>query len=167
MAIALSLDAFSVSLITGLIENNIKKYIVFSTIVGVFHFIMPSLGALTNHIFLENIIINANRLLGFILLIIAISMIIDNSKKENTISKAGIITLAFSVSIDSYFAGIGLKFLENFNIFIFIIFSIFSFTFSLLGCMLGRLGQKSFGKISNYLAIAILLMLSVKYILFN
>ena len=167
MAVALSLDAFSIALIIGLFENNPQKYVTFSLIVGVLHFIMPSLGSITNSLILKNLLINSNIFIGVVLLTIAFSMILDFKNDNQKVNSTNIWLLSLSVSIDSYFAGIALKSLNNFNMLIFLYFSFFSFTFSFAGCMLGRLGHKKLGKISNIVAILILIMLSVKYIIFN
>ena len=167
IAISLSLDAFSVALVLGVIKKDKSIMFYFSIIVGLLHFIMPSLGAFTNSIFFNKIIINSNIFLGIILLIIALSMIIDIRKENSKVISSSIPVLALSVSLDSYFAGIGLKSQSDFRFFSFFIFSIVSFIFSFLGCKLGGIGKDKLGNIASYIAIAILLLLSVKYILFN
>ena len=167
MAIVLSLDALSIALVLGITEGNIKNHFFYAFLVGILHFIMPSLGAITNNILFNNIVINSNKLLGIILLILFISMLIDLKKDDLNISKSNIIILALSVSIDSYFAGLGLKSQDFFKISYFLLFSLFSFSFSMLGCKLGSMGKEKMGKYSNYIALFILLILSVKYILFN
>ena len=164
IAVVLSLDAFSVALSIGLINSNYKKHFIFAVLVGLFHFLMPSLGNITSIIVLKNIIVNGNRLLGFILLILAIQMLFDlKSKKEITI-KLNLLILALSVSIDSYFTGVGLGSIEGINLSKYLVFSITSFMFSLIGCKLGVVGAKKYDKIANWAAIIILFLLSVKYI---
>ncbi len=167
MAIALSLDAFSLALVIGVLDNRFITYIFFSIMVGILHFIMPSIGALTNTLVLKKYFINGNLFLGVTLLILAFSMFLDQKENKENIAKSNIIFLAFSVSIDSYFAGLGLKSITGFSIIYFLVFSLFSCIISLAGCILGNLGRNRFGKIANYIAIVILLLLGVKYVLFN
>ena len=167
MAIALSLDAFSVSLVLGLIENSAKKHLFFASLVGIFHFIMPTIGAITNVIVFNSFIINGKKLLGITLFVLVLSLLFDLKKEKNSITNSNILVLAASVSIDSYFAGLGLKSLETFSLLYFLVFSAFSCIISLAGCRLGQIGKDRLGKIANYLAIILLLLLSVKYIVFN
>lgn len=169
IAIALSLDAFSVSLSIGTFEKNYKTYFKFAVIVGLFHFFMPLLGSFTNHLLLRNLIINGNKLMGIILLVLSIQMIFDLFKKtEESFSldfKKNIL-FALSVSLDSYFTGIGLKSITNNLILSFFIFSIVSPIFTFIGCILGKIGKKFLGKYANYLAIILLVILGVKYLFF-
>ncbi len=167
MAIALSLDAFSVALIIGTIYGNTRNIYYYALTVGVLHFLMPILGAFSNHLLLKNFVYNGNRLLGIILFIITISMIIDMNKKSNIIDKSSVFILALSVSLDSYFAGIGIKAVSNHLALVFGLFSVTSFLFSIIGCYLGIVGKSKLGQKATFLAIIIMLLLSVKYILFN
>lgn len=165
LAVALSLDAFSVALSIGLLDSNKNKHLLFSLLVGVFHFIMPLFGTITNKVVLKNIIINGNRLLGAILLILAIEMILDLKNKNEITIKINYILLSLTVSIDSYFTGIGLGSFNGINPVKFFLFSATSFCFSLIGCKLGLVGKKKYDKIAKCAAIVILLVLCVKCIL--
>ena len=165
MAIALSLDAFSLALTIGLINDDKKTHILYSSLVGVLHFVMPLLGMLASKLLLNNIIINVNKLMGVILLFLAIQIVSElrNDKKENI--KLNIPIMALSVSVDSFFIGIGLAADNSLKLVSCLIFLIFSFIFSALGCKLGNVGKVKFGTKAQYLAIIILVILSVKYIL--
>ena len=165
IAVALSLDAFSVALSIGLTNKDNKKHLLFSSLVGILHFFMPLLGTITNKVFLNRIVVSGNKLLGFILLILAIQMLLEIKDNKEVIIKMSYSLLALTVSIDSYFTGIGLMSFEGFKIMSFLIFSITSFSFSIVGCKLGVIGKTKYSKLSQYLAIIILLALSVKYIL--
>ena len=167
MAIALSLDAFSVALVLGVINKKKSNHLLFSIVVGILHFIMPCVGALTNSILFKNLFISGNKLLGITLMVLALSILIDLKNDKETFKNSNIIVLAFSVSIDSYFSGLGLKSTSNFSLIYFFVFSIFSCIIALTGCILGNYGKSKFGGKANYIAIIILLLLSVKYILFN
>ena len=108
IAIVLSLDAFSVALSLGLTKSSTKSNTLFATLVGIFHFIMPSLGSLTSFAIFKKIVINGNKLLGFVLIILTIQMLLDLRKNREFKIRPSIILLAFSVSVDSFFAGMGL-----------------------------------------------------------
>ena len=167
IAMALSMDAFSVALSFGIYEKKHFNYMKLSLLVGLLHFIMPLLGSLTNYIALKNIVISGNKLMGLILFILSIDMVYNLIKKEDFIfSSNKLFLLSLSVSIDSYFTGIGIYGITNNPILSFIIFSLISFCFTLLGCYIGLLGKKYFRRISNLLALLILFLLSVKFLLF-
>ena len=163
LAIALSIDAFCVALSIGFLTNSSKKHMCFAAFVGLFHFFMPLLGAITNKIALKSIIVNGNKLMGVILIILVIQMILEiKNNKENI--KLNIPILAFSVSVDSYFAGIGLSSLNENNI-NFLLFSTISIIFSYTGCKLGVLGKTKLKNIAKWISVIILLVLGVKYLL--
>ena len=71
MAIGLSMDAFSLALAYGTTKIKLKKKIILSLVVGIFHFIMPQLGALLGNELLLNYIAKADYLVGIIFLILA------------------------------------------------------------------------------------------------
>lgn len=167
IAIALSMDAFSVALIVGTIERKYSNYIFFASIVGIFHFFMPLLGNYTNTIIFQNIIENANKFLGIILLFIAITMIIDlkNKKEKNySLKQNSYFIISLGVSIDSYLTGIGLNNIMVQKEIVFLLFSIFSFSFTFLGCNIGRFFKNKLGIYANIFGILILLLISVKYL---
>ncbi|MBQ9834411.1 MAG: manganese efflux pump [Bacilli bacterium] len=169
IAVALSLDAFSVSLSLGTFEKNYKNYLKFALTVGIFHFIMPFLGSFTNHLLLRNLVINGNKLMGLILIVLAIQMLIELIRNKEEVFKLDfkeMLLLALSVSLDSYFTGIGLKSITNNLLLSFIIFSVVSSIFTFMGCVLGKFGKKYLGHYANGLAILLLLILGVKYLLF-
>jgi putative Mn2+ efflux pump MntP len=164
IAIVLSLDAFSVALSLGLTKSSTKSNTLFAILVGIFHFIMPSLGSLTSFAIFKKIVINGNKLLGFVLIILTIQMLLDLRKNREFTIRPSIILLAFSVSVDSFFTGMGLGTQKDIKIANYLVFSLFSFIFSILGCKLGVAGAKKYDKIANWAAIIILFMLSVKYL---
>ena len=104
MAIGLSMDAFSLALAYGTTQISMKKKILLSITVGLFHFFMPQLGSLLGSELLLNYIVKANYLVGIIFLILGTEMFISRNDKEagaitNILS---IIIFSFTVSIDSF-----------------------------------------------------------------
>ena len=54
LAIALSMDAFSLALCLGTLNFSYKKMLMISVAVGIFHFIMPIIGMYIAEIILKN-----------------------------------------------------------------------------------------------------------------
>lgn len=162
-AIALSLDAFSLSLIYGTIIKERKVIYLLSIVTGIFHFIMPLIGYILSSMFIIKIIKNINYLSFAVFLILGIEMILSKDSNKsfiNTTSLCNILLFAFTVSIDSFSVGITLV---NGNIFISIIlFSMISFLFTYSGLSLGNKMSKLEGinKIGGF----ILILLSLYYL---
>lgn len=168
IAISLSMDAFSLSLLYGTQGINKKDKIILSTIVGVYHFIMPLIGLNIGSFITSKIILNTNILVGIILLLISLEMIISSFKEEQEkfiLSISGYLIFGLSVSIDSLTTGIGLPAISNNYLLSASIFSVTSFIFTLLGLNLGNILNKKYGKISTIIGGTILLILGIIYIL--
>ena len=164
---SLSLDAFSLALLYGTSEFNNSKGFLLSLIVGVFHFFMPLIGVIIGNMLLNIFNINPDILIGIILIFLSLTMIKDIFTESNykfTNSLLGMMLFAFSVSFDSFSTGIGLRAITN-NIYLAsIIFSIFSFSFTYLGLIIGKYAKKILGKISQILGIIILIVIGITYL---
>ena len=104
-AIALSLDAFSLSIIYGTIIDNKKIIIKTSIIVGIFHIFMPLLGYLLSNLLILNIVSNTNFLSFIIFLILGIEMILNKNEETNLMNLSNLLNIlifALTVSIDSF-----------------------------------------------------------------
>ena len=171
ISISLSMDAFSLAIIYGTSEIEKKMINLLSTMVGIFHFFMPILGSIVGVFLIKSFILNSDLLIGIIFAILACDMLfgikdLDNSK----ISITGIyqaLLFAFSVSIDSFSMGMGLGLHEENIILCGLLFSIFSFLFTKLGLDFGRKLTIKFGKFANIVGSIILLILGIKYLIFN
>ena len=164
---SLSLDAFSLSLLYGTNDFEHTKGLILSLIVGIFHFFMPLIGVIIGNMLLNIFNINPDLLIGIILIFLALTMIKDifteNSYKLSN-SFLGMLLFAFSVSFDSFSTGIGLRAITN-NIFMAsIIFSIFSFSFTYLGLIIGKYAKKILGKLSQIIGIIILITIGIIYL---
>ena len=71
ISVALSMDAFSLSISLGIFGLSKKQKIFFPSIVGTFHFFMPLLGGKIGDLILSNVTINYNFLVGVVLLLLA------------------------------------------------------------------------------------------------
>lgn len=152
IAVALSMDTFSLSL--GIGTNNIskKRSLLFSSIVGIMHFIMPLIGNIIGNKIIQVFMLKSNFLLGIILIYLAITMFIEIIKKETkqkNMKITNMILFAVGVSIDSFSTGIGLSAITN-NMFIaIIIFLLVSFCFTYLGLLIGKYANNLLGTYAN------------------
>lgn len=168
IALGLSMDAFSLSILYGTRGIKKKDIYLLSMLVGLFHFIMPNLGCLLTSTI--NIDLNkyTNIVSGIIFLILTIEMIRSIKENDTKYELSSILSLflfSFAVSIDSFSIGIVFS-LEKENVLIAgVIFSIVSCIFTLLGLLLGKLLNKKIGLVSKIIGIVILFILSIKYFL--
>ena len=163
IGISLSMDAFSLALVYGMIGIPNKKKIILSLIVGVYHFIMPLIG-LTLGIFIDNIsFINLHIIASIILIYIGIDLIISNFKEEETLSinKTGFLMFGLSVSIDSLTVGIGLKAITDSLILSSVVFSICSCLFTYIGLILGNIIGNKIGTYSKIVGGIILIIIAI------
>ena len=81
IAISLSMDTFSLSIIYGTLGLDKKKMYTLSLIVGIFHFFMPLFGSIIGSFVLEKLPIKPDIIAGVIFIIISIEMV---TQKEST-----------------------------------------------------------------------------------
>lgn len=168
IGIGLSMDAFSLSFSYGTLNINEKDRVILSSLVGLFHFFMPILGLFVGNIILKYIIIDLDILLAIIISLIGIEMIISSIKKEDNtmlLSLLSFILFAFSVSIDSFSVGIGLKGINNNCLQVSIIFSLCSFIFTYIGLILGTKLSDLVGRYAKTIGGIILIGLGIYYFL--
>lgn len=168
IAISLSMDAFSLALIYGTQGIVNKDKILLSTIVGIYHFLMPIIGIIFGKIIINTFAINTNIVVGIILLVIAIEMIIESlktNKEKILLNFSGYLLFGLSVSIDSLTTGIGLPAITEHYILSSLVFSVVSFIFTFLGLNLGNILNIKYGKISTIIGGIILLIIGIAYIL--
>lgn len=148
IAIALSMDTFSLSLGIGTSNITKKRMLIFSIIVGIMHFIMPILGSLLGKKLVSFFTLKSDFLLGIILIYLAITMFIELIKPEEQQKDMNLINmflLALGVSIDSFSTGIGLPAITS-NMFLAVfIFSGVSFCFTYLGLLIGKYANHLLG----------------------
>ena len=163
IGISLSMDAFSLALIYGMIGMTKKQKIFLSIIVGIYHFIMPLIG-LTFGTILENInIISIDIIASLILIYIGIDLIISNSKKEDRleITKTGFLIFGLSVSIDSLTVGVGLRAITHSYLISSIVFSLSSLIFTYLGLTIGNIIGNKVGAYSKLIGGIILVSIAI------
>lgn len=168
LAVGLSMDAFSLSLIYGTLNLKPSMQRLMSIMVGIFHFFMPLLGYQIGELILKVIKINPDILVGIIFIILGLEMLLSLKKEEQVKILTGIFSVlffAFTVSIDSFSIGIGFGVANVQMLLPCIIFSLTSAVFTYLGVILGNKLANKFGNITTLIGSIILLILGISYIL--
>lgn len=170
MAVALSMDAFSMSLAIAMQNRQVNKSFI-SVVVGLFHIMMPCIGlyggrwiaAEFEHIAL----IAAGALLG----IIGLQMIRSGMSQEENLHHIiiprgiGIFVFALLVSLDSFSVGISLGILQAPLSSVLLAFGVFSAIFTWMGLTLGNQLRHTFGRYGEVIGGLILLGFGLKLIL--
>lgn len=167
IGLSLSIDAFALSCIYGILNHSNKKIYLVSFITGCFHFLMPILGFLISKYVNNYIDINTKYVLLIVLFIILFEMVKSLREDDTNISELKLVDMfvfAFLVSIDSFSLGLGINYITNNIVLASIIFAIMSSTFTFLGFKLGKYISNKFRKLSKYVGIIILFTIII-YIL--
>ena len=168
IAIALSMDTFSLSVGIGTYNIEKKKCITLSLLVGIMHFLMPFLGSILGDKIMHFFELNSNLFLGCILLFIAMNLLIDFLKKEEEseldLSFLGMFLFAFGVSIDAFSTGLALSAITQNKLFAMLLFSITSFTFTYIGLLIGKFVSQKIGTKANILGFILLVTLGIFHI---
>ena len=137
LALAVSMDAFSLSLIYGITFSSKNKRIFLSIMVGVFHYLMPLFGKKVGFQ-LFNLIDIGNQIISFSLyMILGISMIFEKEEIRNEkFSIKDYLIFPLAVSIDSFSIGISLYDVNS--LFLCITFMLFSAFLTYLGLNIGE-----------------------------
>lgn len=168
MAISLSMDAFSLSLVYGTFGIDRKNKIILSLIVGCFHFIMPLLGMFIGDLILSFFKFNTDILVAIILTFIGVQMVISSFKKEEDFKPlkfSEFFMFGIAVSIDSFSLGITLPNMGVGTIISPIIFALTSFLFTFAGLSIGNKIEKLLGKLATIIGGAILTIIGVLFAL--
>lgn len=166
IAVSLSMDTFSLSLCYGTLNLSKNKIILLSVIVGIFHYFMPLIGMSIGNTIINKLIIDGKYIILIILSFIGIDMIlsaIKNEEKNLLTTFLGILLFAFSVSIDSFSTGLGLKLITSEVFDAVLIFSIISALFTYTGIKLGKFLSDKYGKIANVLGGVVLIIIGIGF----
>lgn len=142
IALALGLDAFSVSLGMGMQFLRLKKIALIGFVIGIFHTVLPLVGLLFGQVLIDKIGQLADVVAGFILVFLGAFMFYSTFKQENfVLGKFNTIkwlSIAFIVSIDSFPVGLSLGIYGIHTIFVVLLFGCVSMILSWLGMLIGR-----------------------------
>ena len=167
VGVSLSMDAFSLALVYGTQGLNKKNEILLSIIVGIFHFFMPLIGLNIGNILLSYFIFDINVVVSIIFGIIGVEMILSSIKEAEVKilnSILGYILFGFSVSVDSFTTGIGLKAINNNYLEVATVFMLCSGLFTYLGLRLGNKLSDKFGKLATISGGGMLIILAICYL---
>ena len=163
IAISLSMDAFSLALVYGIIGMDKTKKILLAIIVGIYHFIMPLIGLYFGMLISNIQAINLTIITSVILIYIGINLIISSRKEEEILlpNILNFLLFGLSVSIDSLTLGIGLKTITNNYIITASIFAITSSFFTYTGLLLGQIIGSKVGNYSKIIGGITLIIIGI------
>ncbi|MFC4558087.1 manganese efflux pump MntP family protein [Virgibacillus kekensis] len=166
MAIALGMDAFSVSLGLGMQEVRLKRIAVVGMVIGLFHMLMPFLGIVLGQVISTQIGNMANLIGGLLLVGIGAQMIFSafnhGTKKLVQPVGAGLFFFALSVSLDSFSVGLSLGLSEVKTVIALLLFGAASMVLTWAGMILGRKVHGLLGAYSEILGGSILCAFGLK-----
>jgi putative Mn2+ efflux pump MntP len=167
IGVALSMDTFSLSLCYGVLELPKKKMLTLAVIVGLFHFFMPILGMTFGDIIEKIILIDMKIIVYIIFMILGLEIIVSSIKKEENLillNIFGLLLFAFTVSVDSFSAGIGINFISDKHLLCSTIFSITSLSFTYAGLVIGNAIGAKFKDVSKIVGGFILILFAFTYL---
>ncbi|MCM8767478.1 MAG: manganese efflux pump MntP family protein [Candidatus Omnitrophica bacterium] len=170
IGVSLSMDAFSISVISGslIAKRKILNSFKISFLFGFFQFFMPILGWLSGIRFLKYIS-NFDHIVAFLILfIIGIKIIYESKKIEKTINFERIFTLFFlsiATSIDAYAVGLTFSLLKVKVLTPALIIGFTTFSICLIGFYLGNKIKKFFGDKLELFSGIILILVGFKILL--
>lgn len=168
MAIALGMDAFSVSLGMGMLDIRLRKIFTVGIIMGIFHMIMPFLGILLGNILSEQFGNFAVVMGGILLIVLGFQMFFESFSREKEtkmVTGFALLFFAFTVSLDSFSVGLSLGMFGVHTIVALLLFGGFSTVLTWAGFLLARKVSTLFGSYSELFGGAILCSFGL-YLLF-
>lgn len=166
VGISLSMDAFSLALGYGTLGLKKRNQILLSLLVGIFHFFMPLIGLFVGDVIYKYFIFDFHLVVGVIFGIIGVQMLVSSINNEEIspiFGMFGYLLFGFSVSIDSFTTGIGLKVINDNYLEVSSIFMFCSSLFTYMGLKLGCKLSDKFGKYATILGGLMLVMFSLYY----
>ena len=172
ISIALTLDAFSVSMTKGFTQKHLSKsqILFYGIFFGGFQALMPILGYFCGNV-ISSIVESLASVIGFILLLaIGLNMIReslsgDDEEITDNFSFKEVTLLAIATSIDAFAVGITLALLNDPILISALIIGIVAFLFSIVGVFLGRKLGDYIGDKFQILGGVILILIGIKILL--
>ena len=172
IAVALAMDAFSVSLTKGFTQKDLKSSQIFyyALFFGFFQFMMPILGYYCGEV-ISAFIASIASFVGFILLLgIGLNMIResltgDDDEITDRFNFAEVTLLAIATSIDAFAVGLTYALLKYEILAPSIIIGVVAFIFTLMGIFLGKKIGNYFGNKFQIVGGVILILIGIKILL--
>jgi manganese efflux pump family protein len=175
LAVALAMDAFTVSVSNGISIKNIKfnQAILIALFFGVFQAVMPVLGWLLGNSF-SNYLTGIDHLIVFAIFgFIGTKMILEalrrrndcSGQTEDRIQLPVLFALAVATSIDALAVGISFSLIKVNILFTIMIIGLTTFILSFIGVYLGKYLGRLFGRRMELLGGLILIIIGFKILL--
>ena len=172
IAVALSMDAFSVSMTKGFTQKNITKpqILYYGLFFGGFQALMPILGYFCGSA-IASIVETLASVIGFVLLLlIGINMIRESltsgdEEVSDEFSFKEVTLLAIATSIDAFAVGIAIALLKDPILISAAIIGIVAFIFSIVGIFIGKKLGDYVGDKFQILGGVILILIGIKILL--
>lgn len=172
IAVALAMDAFSVSMTKGFTQKHLTKpqIIYYGLFFGGFQFIMPILGYFCGNV-IASIVESLAPIVGFILLLlIGLNMIRESFSGDeeditDNFSFREVTLLAVATSIDAFAVGITIALLNDPLMISCAIIGIVAFIFSIIGIFIGKKLGDYVGDKFQILGGVILILIGIKILL--
>lgn len=171
IALGLSMDAFAVSITSGIIlcKPNLRNAIKIGLFFGVSQAIMPYIGWILGKQF-SGFLNQIDHWIVFILLsFIGLKMILESKKnkegdsiKTNPLNNIVLLTLALATSIDALAVGISFAFFDVSIYLSMIIIGLVTFILSIIGVYVGNLTGDLFKKKAEIIGGIILILIGIK-----
>lgn len=170
LAIALGMDAFSVSLGLGMRNYRLLHMFKISVTVGLFHIFMPLLGMVLGRYLSDIFGYIAIDLGGIILILFGTHMIYASFLQEKSFSGVGVtgwglIIFACGVSLDGFSVGLSLGLFAVNAWLAIMLFGLFGFMLTAGGLFMGRKAGKWIGNYSEVIGGVILVAFGLKFLL--
>lgn len=155
LALAVSMDAFSISLSYGLKRPRLKRIMQIGILIGLFHMILPFIGIVLGQFISYQIGYLTTTLSGLLLIGIGAHMLFSafnpQSHKQLHTGLFALISIAFIVSIDSFSIGLSLGMFGVKHIIALFLFGSISMIMTWSGFLLGRKIYRYIGSYSEIL----------------
>ena len=169
IAVALAMDAFSVSMTKGFTQKNLKdsQILFYGLFFGGFQALMPILGYFCGNA-IASIVESLASIIGFILLLaIGLNMIreslsSDDDEISDEFSFKEVTLLAIATSIDAFAVGIAIALLGDPILISAVIIGVVAFIFSVVGIFIGRKLGDYVGDKFQILGGVILILIGIK-----
>ncbi len=150
IAVGLAIDAFAVSIATGIttnIEQRNKNALAMASSFGSFQVLMPLIGWAVG-VNLQSLIANFDHWVAFgLLAFVGAKMIYDSTRKESNIKNrnlrlSSLLALSVATSIDALMVGLSFAFLQTSIVLPLVVIGIVTFSLSFAGFIFGcKIGQ--------------------------
>lgn len=170
IAVAMSIDAFCVSVCIGMKYHKPMHYFRLGAAFGFFQFLMPVLGAFAGRVLLSYTS-HMKYMAALILFVVAFNMLREGIKNKEckvyysdpTVGLS-LIMLSLATSMDALGAGLSLALWDGGIVFASAVIGVVCMLFSFAGVQMGRSSEKYIGHYAEYFGSFVLAVIGIKFI---